>query len=88
MKPGGVLALTVFGGAAANALDAKGQTALQTGGFVHRRSQKLKGLTPDWYQTTWHSREYIVDRLSTWFEDIRYSVVPDGDQDIVTAKKI
>ncbi|MGH9613715.1 MAG: class I SAM-dependent methyltransferase [Bryobacteraceae bacterium] len=88
LKPGGVLALTVFGAAAANALDAEGQRTLRIRGFVHRRSGKLRGLAPDWYQTTWHSREYIINRLSAWFEDIRYSVVPDGDQDVVTARKI
>jgi hypothetical protein len=38
-------------------------------------------------QTTWHSREYIVNWLSAWLEDIRYCVVPDGQQDIVVARK-
>jgi ubiquinone/menaquinone biosynthesis C-methylase UbiE len=87
LKPGGVLLITIHGKAAALRLDREGQEMLRIHGFVHRRSQKLRGLVPDWYQTTCHSRDYIVNRLSTWFEDIRYRVVPDGLQDFVAAKK-
>jgi ubiquinone/menaquinone biosynthesis C-methylase UbiE len=87
LKPGGVLLVTIYAKAASKGLDAEGQRTLQTQGFVHRRSQKLRGLVPDWYQTTWHSREYIVNRLSAWFGDIRYSVVPDGQQDVIAARK-
>jgi hypothetical protein len=42
---------------------------------------------PDWYQTTWHSRDYIVNRVSGWFEDVRHYSVPGGTQDVVTARK-
>lgn len=88
MKPGGVLLITVYGMAAAKVLDAEGQRMLQIQGFVHRRSRKLRGLVPDWYQTSWHSREYVLARLSAWFGDIRYYVVPDGQQDVVVARKV
>jgi len=87
LKPGGVLLLTVFGNAASNRLDQPGRMVLQEQGFVNRRSRKLRGVVPDWYQTTFHSRKYIVTRLSTWFTDIRYSEVPDGRQDVVTARR-
>ncbi len=87
LRPGGVLLLTVFGEASRKGLDAEAQGILRTKGLLHRRTTKLKGLVPDWYQTTWHSREYIVNRLSAWFGDIRYFVVPDGVQDVVAARK-
>ena len=87
LKADGVLLLTIYGSAASKVLDAEGQKMLRTQGFVHRRSQKLRGLVPDWYHTTWHTREYIVNRLSAWFGDVRYCVVPDGEQDVVTARK-
>jgi hypothetical protein len=54
---------------------------------VHQRSRKLKGLVPEWYQTSWHSRGYITARLARRFRDIRYSVIPDGLQDVVVARK-
>jgi SAM-dependent methyltransferase len=87
LKPGGVLLLTIYGQSATQGLDEEGCRALQSGGLVHRRSQKLKGIVPDWYQTTWHSREYMVKRLSRWFADVRYSVVEDGLQDFVAGRK-
>lgn len=87
LKPGGVLLLTVYGKAAASELDAEEVSMLRSSGFVHKRSPKLKGLVPDWYQTSWHSREYILDRLSAGFEEVRYSVIPDGLQDVVVARK-
>jgi SAM-dependent methyltransferase len=87
LRPGGVLLYTVYGTAGIATLDAEDRRTLAIRGFVHKRSQKLKGLVPDWYQTSWHSREYIVERLSVGFEDIRYRVVPDGLQDVVIARK-
>jgi SAM-dependent methyltransferase len=87
LKPGGVLLLTVYGEGSREGLDAEGQRILRREGFVHRRSQKLRGIVPDWYQTSWHTQEYIVNRLSAHFGDARYFVVPDGAQDVVGARK-
>ena len=88
LKPGGVLLLSVHGEEAAKELDGEGRETLERAGFLHRRSRKLKGMVPDWYQTTWHSREYIIERLSRWFDEMRYDVVPDGLQDFVLGKKL
>jgi len=87
LKPGGALFLTIYGASAIATLDAEDQLVLRTRGFVHKRSQKLRGLVPDWYQTSWHSQEYMVGRLTTGFENIRYRVVPDGLQDVIVATK-
>ena len=53
---------------------------------MHQRSRKLSGIVPDWYNTSWHSRAYIVARLDAMFSDVRYTVVPDGIQDLVAAR--
>jgi ubiquinone/menaquinone biosynthesis C-methylase UbiE len=87
LKPGGVLLLTVFGKSANQLLDADGRSELHTRGMVHKRTEKLRGMVPDWYQTTWHSREYIVGRLSASLGEVRYFEVPDGLQDVVAARK-
>ena len=87
LKPGGVLLLTIYGKGVTEGLDEETKSALNLDGLVHRRSQKLRGLVPDWYQTTWHSRAYIVNRLSAWLGDIHYFVVPDGLQDFVAGRK-
>ncbi len=86
LAPSGVLLLTVHGEQATRVLDTQGHAALQAAGILHRRSRKLKGITPDWYQTTWHSRDYIVKRLARWFDDVRYEDVAGGPQTIVLAR--
>jgi len=87
LKPGGILLLTVYAKAVTLGLNEEGRQQLQSSGFVHARSKKLKGLVPDWYQTSWHSPEYIRARLSGDFADIQYCEVPGGLQDVVLARK-
>ena len=87
LKPGGVLLLTIYGKGVTEGLDEEAKGLLKMNGFVHRSSRKLRGLVPDWYQTTWHSRDYIENRLSTWLDDIHYYVVADGLQDFVAGRK-
>ena len=86
LTPDGFLLISVHGAGAEKALDPHGLATLKTAGFVHRRSQKLQGIVPDWYQTTWHSEQYIVSRLSAWFEEVRYQDIPGSAQAIVTAR--
>ena len=87
LKPEGVLLLTIFSEHAREGLDAEGQSTLQAAGFLHRRTKKLKGLVPEWYQTTLHLSEYMIHRLAAWFENTRYFEVPGGMQDVIAARK-
>lgn len=86
LKPGGILILTIHGERTAMMLDERGAEAFKRTGFVHQRSRKLRGIVPEWYNTTWHSQGYIVSRLQSLFTDVRYTVVPDGRQDLVVAR--
>lgn len=88
LKPGGILLLTVHGDAAATtALDGRGMVELQTAGFLHRTSEKLRGLTPARYHTSWHTIPHITRKLEAIFGTTSYYQVPDGMQDIVVATK-
>ncbi len=87
LRPGRVLMLTVHGLKASAVLGPRDVHKLTTVRFVHKSSMKLKGIQPEWYQTTWHSQAYITNRLSPWAGEIRYEVVPDGSQDFVTLRK-
>jgi len=86
LNPDGVLLITVHGAAAARILDEEGRRALAAAGILHRRSKKLKGIMPGWYNTTWHSPEYIEGRLKAMFHEVRYCAIAEGMQDIVLAK--
>jgi SAM-dependent methyltransferase len=88
LTPGGLLLLTVHGPNAAAQLKAQIAEELAEKGFVHKRSKKLQGILPEWYHTTFHSPAYIERRLAAHgFEDIRYEVITDGIQDVVTARR-
>ena len=86
LPPGGVVLLTVHSDLVTGILDDAGRAALRSAGFLYRRSPRLRGIVPDWYNTAFHSREYIVQRLAPLFEDIRYQTVPDGPQAIVMGR--
>ncbi len=85
LRPGGLLIITVHGGNAARRLSTDDRERLLTSGFLHKTSGKLAGLVPEWYHTTWHSREYIVQKLSGLFDKVQYVEVGDGMQDCIVA---
>jgi SAM-dependent methyltransferase len=92
LKPGGIVLATVHGRSAGASCTAEEKQQLKDHGFVYRvdRKGKLKldGL-PDTYQTTFHTREYVERKWSTWF------VVEDycegglgGHQDLIVLRKV
>ena len=83
IEPGGLIVLTVHGRNATKNLTEEDRAILETDGFLHKTSRKMKGIMPEWYHTTWHSRTYILNNLSRWFERISYFEVPEGTQDFV-----
>jgi len=85
LRPGGRLVLTIHGAVAAKALDTSRSVALHERGFFHARSRKLEGIMPDWYQTSWHTPEYMASRMARHFVDINVCLVADGTQDVIAA---
>jgi len=67
LRPGGLLIFTVHGGNAVADLKPESRAILRAQGFVHQRSKTLKGIVPDWYNTTWHTREYIISHIKRWY---------------------
>ncbi len=87
LKPDGLLLLTVHGQNATEGLAQPDLETLQRVGFLHKKSRKLRGIVPEWYQTSWHTQEYVMRRLSRWCECINYSTSPERSQDIVAASR-
>lgn len=86
VKPEGVLILTVHGrNAAERGLTEQDRAVLGSRGFLHKTSRKLAGLMPDWYHTTWHSQQYILEKLTALFGTATYVEITDGIQDCVVA---
>jgi len=73
-KPGAVLLVTV-----------NGQDCDE--GFVFERSYE-KGLFPDWYQNSYHSREYVFNNFSKFFAVLGYFPRSmNAHQDVVVLRK-
>ena len=74
-KPGAVLLLTVDGSRASEQ------------DFVFEQSYE-KGLFPKWYQNAFHSKKYVVDKYSSYFEVLDYFPRGmNGHQDVVMLQK-
>ncbi len=87
LKPNGVLLFTVHGPNATRNLRPAQQKELQSTGFLHLTSTKLRGIVPPNYHTTWHTQCYVATRLAPLFPRVEYHPVVDGVQDVVLAYK-
>ncbi len=48
----------------------------------------MKGMFPEWYQNAYHTKEYVLDRYSRYFDVLHY--IPRGmsrRQDVVVLQK-
>lgn len=45
-------------------------------GFLFVTSNAFDGLYPEWYQMTFHTREYVLDRFARYFDMLAY--LPQG----------
>jgi cyclopropane fatty-acyl-phospholipid synthase-like methyltransferase len=85
LKPGGLLLLSFHSKNVWQSME--DASAVERDGFVFRTSSKLKGILPEWYQTTFQSQPSIVSALSTHFTEVGYLERNLGDQDVAFARK-
>ena len=88
LRRDGLLIFTVHGENAADMLSPEERALLHRAGFLFKRSQKLSGLLPEWYHTSWQSSRYVTTLLAPWFDRIEYHVVADGMQDFVVCRGV
>jgi len=85
LRPGGLLLLTVHSEQAWKALDSSEE--IQRRGLVVHKSTKLKGIMPDWYQTTFQTPDHLVKSLSANFTIVQYARSGFGSQDAIVARR-
>jgi SAM-dependent methyltransferase len=90
-KPGAMLLATVHGESTHHGCFPDELKQLEGRGFVYRVDRKgrfkLDGL-PDSYQTTFHTRAYVTEVWSRWFEVVDYIAGGlHGHQDVVILKR-
>ena len=84
----GVLLMTINGSYYQGSLIHRYIADTKKEGFVFLTSSLWKGIFPDWYQSSYHSREYIFEHYPRFFSIVDY--IPRGlndHQDVVVLQK-
>jgi SAM-dependent methyltransferase len=87
-RPGGTLVVSVQGEGAWHVLSEDDRAALRDLGFVLVRTDRWKGMFPDWYQWAYHTPDYVRQHFGRYFDVLRY--IPRGltpQQDLVVLRK-
>lgn len=73
LRPNGILIITVHDGKEKwEDLSSEEITELQGNGFLFKITNDKKGIFPNWYQTAYHTKDYVLDTFSKYFEILEY----------------
>jgi SAM-dependent methyltransferase len=87
-RPGGIVLLSVHGEGGRERLDDVQRERLRERGFLFVRTDRRKGVFPDWYQVAFHAPDYVREQFGRYFEVVQY--LPQGftrHQDFVALRK-
>ena len=73
VRRGGLVLVTVHGAHCWQTLEPEAQAEVRERGFLFRRTDQMKGIFPDWYQTAYHTKEYVLDRFAEYYEILDYT---------------
>ncbi len=86
LKPDVMLVLSLHGETVWRQLNDELRNRVQQTGVLVKESRKLEEIFPRWYQTAYHTREYVVHTFGTYFESIEYLAEGMGYQDVVLCR--
>lgn len=87
LRLGGLLLVSVHGAGATKELRAEEIDTLRAQGILFKRSSKLRGIHPEFYQTTFQTKEYVMQTWSRFFEIVSYRELGLGYQDLVVLRR-
>lgn len=87
LRPGGLLLISLHGTGTIERLSPQDAAALRSQGILFKRSPKLLGLHPEFYHTTFQTKEYVVQTWSSLFEIVSYVECGLGYQDLVLLRR-
>ena len=87
-KPKAILLLTVHGRHCWMNFPHEDVAKIEKDGFILITTNAMKGIFPKWYQLAYHTKEYVFDRFTKYFDILDY--IPRGlnnHQDMITLQK-
>jgi SAM-dependent methyltransferase len=88
LMPGGTAVITLHGAGSWREMPAQDRETLARRGFVFVRNDASRGLFPDWYQMSFHSRAYVESVYAEFFDVIGFiERSMNGHQDIVILRR-
>ena len=89
LRPGGGVLFTVHSKSTWTSLTAAKRKRLEENGFLFEVSRKLRGIVPDWYQTAFHTQDYVRQMLAAQgFRILSYELGGLGFHDVVLATRL
>jgi SAM-dependent methyltransferase len=88
LQPGGLALISVLGRDVWQHLPPRHVRTMEEKGFIFVGFEPMNDLFPQSYQTTYHSRAYIEEHFSAWFDILEY--IPRGvnnHQDLLVLRK-
>jgi hypothetical protein len=85
LKPGGTLLFTVHGERVWRNLSPEEQSSVRGSGYLFQTTEKLRGIQPNWYQTSYHSANYILSLVEENFTVLTHTPNGMGYQDLIVA---
>ena len=86
-KPNGILLSTFRGFNYWSKLSAERIDQIKTKGLIFIKDDYWKNFYPEWYQTTYHTKEYIMEKYSKYFKMLNYRAGASG-HDIAVFQKV
>ena len=86
-NPKGIVLLTLHGRPVWKNLPEEDVVDIRKRGFKFITAEHMKGLFPEWYQNAYHTKGYVLEQYSNYFDVVDYIPRGSGRQDVVVLQK-
>jgi SAM-dependent methyltransferase len=87
LRPGGTLLLTIHGEQVWQQLPPEQQKSVAESGYLFQSTEKLHGIQPQWYQTSYHAANYILGLVEADLRVLTHVPGGMGYQDLIVASR-
>jgi SAM-dependent methyltransferase len=86
-SPKAIVLLTLHGRPVWKELPQEDVADIKRRGFKFAAANQMKGVFPEWYQNAYHTKRYVLEQYSKYFDVVDYIPSGSGRQDLVILQK-